>query len=226
MRQVWRRAPAHEAPRHLSWLAPLCGDPTGDSFGGHDGAQVGVGSGRGSTTDQVGREVSAPPIQAPAPGGSVGTADGNPFGCRIGPASDGGRAGWQVGAGRALMRVAFARRIPDTQSLGSRFWPIRNPCPSARHTELAHLLEVDDLCRANSEPDTGQSRRLDRSCPGTPVALRNGHWSPAHCDAPGGRIAYRIAGPAAVSVAPSAQDCSAACASRRASSAGALIIGQ
>jgi hypothetical protein len=152
MRQVWRRAPAHEAPRYLSWLAPLCGDPTGDSFGGHDGGQVGVGVGRGSTTDQVGREVSAP-IQAPAPGGFRRHGRRKPVRVQDWPdASDGGRAGWQVGAGRALMRVAFATRIPDTQSPGSRFLDYQEPLPSARHTELAHLLEVDDLCRANSEP--------------------------------------------------------------------------
>ena len=50
----WPRAPACEAPRFRSWLVPLCGDPGGNSFGDHDGGQVGVGGGDGRHDGRVG----------------------------------------------------------------------------------------------------------------------------------------------------------------------------
>jgi hypothetical protein len=74
----------------------------------------------------------------------------------------------------ALVRVAFATRRPDTKSPGSRFRPMRNACSSARHTELAHLLEVGDLCRANSEPyKIGDQVGRDL---GMALTLRHARW--------------------------------------------------
>src|SRR6516162_6389007 len=42
------------APRYRSWPMPFGGDPRGNSFGDHDGGQVGVGGGDGRHDGRVG----------------------------------------------------------------------------------------------------------------------------------------------------------------------------